>query len=294
MLFHLNIRQKIKTNIMKWVLILSIFLILIMPVKALLDPATVYCQSLGYNYTINQTEYGEQGICILPNDKKVDEWDFLEGKVENEYSYCRLHDYNIKTVNGNICNTIFSEECAVCILENGTEVEVTTLMRLSFQEGRCGDGRCTIGENYDKCPQDCPSGGEDTFCDGIADGICDPDCIALGIKENDPDCITTTTKKTTTTIQLCNKNKKCEPILGENYNTCSPECPSGSKDDYCDKVSDGICDPDCTEKEDFDCKKPSMLWFYIVIGIVIIVLLVLFFTRIIREKEIGRPKQYPY
>ncbi|MBI2151256.1 hypothetical protein HYU21_00840 [Candidatus Woesearchaeota archaeon] len=44
--------------------------------------------------------------------------------------------------------------------------------------------RCEASENYASCPQDCPSGGSDGFCDTLADGRCDPDCLA-----NDLDCL---------------------------------------------------------------------------------------------------------
>ena len=39
----------------------------------------------------------------------------------------------------------------------------------------------------------------------------------------------------------------------ENYKTCPQDCSSGGKDNYCDKVKDGICDPDCKMGEDPDC-----------------------------------------
>jgi thioredoxin 1 len=49
----------------------------------------------------------------------------------------------------------------------------------------CDDGYCDTHENYVICPQDCPSGVEDGYCDGIEDDICDPDCTA---ETDDPDC----------------------------------------------------------------------------------------------------------
>lgn len=78
---------------------------------------------------------------------------------------------------------------------------------------------------------------------------------------------------------LCNKNGKCEqfeneqlcpsdcgapkPAQGgcgnkicdttETHATCPVDCPSGGRDNYCDRVRDGICDPDCTNNEDPDC-----------------------------------------
>ena len=39
-------------------------------------------------------------------------------------------------------------------------------------------------ENYLTCPQDCPSGSSDKYCDGMKDGHCDPDCES----GRDPDC----------------------------------------------------------------------------------------------------------
>ncbi len=44
---------------------------------------------------------------------------------------------------------------------------------------------CEVGiENHLNCPLDCPSGGQDDYCDGSEDGRCDPDCAV----DEDPDC----------------------------------------------------------------------------------------------------------
>ena len=47
----------------------------------------------------------------------------------------------------------------------------------------CGNDNCDITETYYTCPQDCPSGSADNYCDKVEDGICDPDC-----KGEEPDC----------------------------------------------------------------------------------------------------------
>ena len=47
----------------------------------------------------------------------------------------------------------------------------------------CGDGTCDITETHYTCPEDCPSGGLDNYCDKTEDDICDPDCFG-----QDPDC----------------------------------------------------------------------------------------------------------
>ena len=46
-------------------------------------------------------------------------------------------------------------------------------------------------------------------------------------------------------------NNVCEDH--ESYESCTKDCKSGSKDDFCDEVKDGICDPDCSPKTDADC-----------------------------------------
>lgn len=56
------------------------------------------------------------------------------------------------------------------------------------------------------------------------------------------------------TIELCNNNKICEIDKKENYLSCPSDCPSGSNDNYCDRVLDGKCDLDCGVIElDIDC-----------------------------------------
>ena len=97
----------------------------------------------------------------------------------------------------------------------------------------------TKGENYITSPEDCPSGSSDGLCDQVKDGRCDPDCTSTA----DVDC-------------LCG-NGKCDVQYGESAGTCKQDCPSGGADNYCDtaneSVSDGTCDPDCSESVDADC-----------------------------------------
>ena len=147
---------------------------------AMLSPAEVYCEALGYEVVVESTELGEKALCRLPNDQTVDAWDFLNGKVALEWSYCAQQGYEAKHVeDSEVC-----VECTVCVLPDGMEVEVTQLMGLTFDATECGDGTCGLPENYETCPEDCPSGGWDAYCDGVSDGICDPDCE----EGADPDC----------------------------------------------------------------------------------------------------------
>jgi len=104
------------------------------------------------------------------------------------------------------------------------------------------DQVCDVGENYATCPDDCPSGSSDGFCDTLPDGICDTDCY----RKDDPDCI-------------CNDDGKCDTGIETSQN-CPNDCKSGTaEDEYCDGAADGICDEDCVEEgSDPDCKKLNL------------------------------------
>ncbi|MEM2919043.1 MAG: DUF333 domain-containing protein [Candidatus Altiarchaeota archaeon] len=232
-------------EVIKKIFVFILILILSNLATSMLNPAAVYCNSLGYEYVIEQTPEGEIGFCKFKDGSKCSDWEFLSGKCGQKYSYCSKEGYKIKTTTDfEKCAHLFSEECAVCVLKNGTEIEVTKLMNLNFDEGVCGDNICVLGENFLSCPQDCPSGSYDGYCDGLKDGKCDPDC-EIG---KDPDCKISTT---TTTIAVICGNGKCEQ--NENFGNCPEDCPSGERDNYCDAQSDDKCDPDCRAELDPDC-----------------------------------------
>lgn len=138
---------------------------------------------------------------------------------------------------------------------------------VSIPNGKCEPEK---GENYVNSPEDCPSGSADNLCGGVNDGTCDPDCE----KDADVDC-------------LCG-DSKCEGSKGESYNTCPQDCPSGSSDNYCDKINDGNCDPDCLVTEDSDCKHVSTsktteegvpLWLLVIVMALVLVLVIYLLFR---------------
>jgi len=65
---------------------------------ALPNPAAVYCEKLGYEYQIIDTEKGQEGLCVISNNLKLNAWDFFKGKVGKEYSYCAKKGYGTKYV----------------------------------------------------------------------------------------------------------------------------------------------------------------------------------------------------
>lgn len=215
--------------------ILSIMIVaaLAASATALRNPAAVYCEAAGYTYAVEHTAQGDTGYCQLTGGQKVEAWRFIQGAEAPDKSYCAQKGYKIKTVNDpQKCALFGLPTCAVCVLADGSEVEVTQLMNLTFTEGQCGDGTCGYPENYDTCPKDCPSGGLDGYCDGLKDGICDPDCLNQNKTSQDPDCPTTTTtvpkatpttvKGTTATARPTTTLPLTEPLQQQNNNSCIP------------------------------------------------------------------------
>ncbi|MCS7134481.1 MAG: DUF333 domain-containing protein [Candidatus Pacearchaeota archaeon] len=85
------------------VLFFVVFLIFLMNyVSALPNPAAVYCTELGYEHKIEDTPFGEKGICILPNKEECEEWAFLQGRCGKKYSYCARQGYEMKIENGRV------------------------------------------------------------------------------------------------------------------------------------------------------------------------------------------------
>ncbi|PIN80371.1 hypothetical protein COV11_04140 [Candidatus Woesearchaeota archaeon CG10_big_fil_rev_8_21_14_0_10_30_7] len=54
-------------------------------------------------------------------------------------------------------------------------------------------------------------------------------------------------------LAMCNQNYICEPNK-ENHKNCAIDCVIGGKDDLCEDVIDGVCDPDCSSSQDLECE----------------------------------------
>ncbi len=95
-------------------------------VSAISNPSAVYCESLGYEYEISSTENGDIGICVISPNIKLDAWEFFEGKIGQQYSYCAMNGYITQTLDDG--KNSFSEEYAACA---SAEESVSDLMNLS-------------------------------------------------------------------------------------------------------------------------------------------------------------------
>ncbi len=98
------------------------------------------------------------------------------------------------------------------------------------------------------------------------------------------------TKDLNVEVEFCGNNR-CDIEVKEYVLNCPKDCPAGSKDNYCDKLEDKICDPDCKKTEDKDCM--NLIKKYILIGITILVLGVglFYFLRIKKKKTTKKPKK---
>ncbi len=173
---------KNKRNLM--LLSLLITLLSSAPAWALKNPAAVYCHALGYEYQVLQSKTGWVGHCVIPKVAPVRAWQFLQGQSGQEFNACSRYGYKTQIVkDAKLCQSIFSEFCAVCMTKAGA-IEASQLLKLDFNQSQCGDGTCGMPENFKTCPKDCPSGSADHFCDAQSDKICDPDCDP----KQDPDC----------------------------------------------------------------------------------------------------------
>jgi len=98
---------------MRWVCVLSICILLMTSVvSAINNPSAAYCEKMGYEYKVKETPLGEDGICVA-NGIEFNAWDFLNGKVGKEYSYCAKHGYDVETVREN--KNGYPLEYAVCV-----------------------------------------------------------------------------------------------------------------------------------------------------------------------------------
>jgi putative hemolysin len=74
------------------------------------NPASVYCNSLGYNL--------KDDYCLFPDGSKRNQWEFFSGKCGQKFSYCERYGKGKIDVVRESC--AYSSECAVCILPDGT------------------------------------------------------------------------------------------------------------------------------------------------------------------------------
>ncbi len=74
------------------------------------NPASFYCQEMGYELEMREIQGGTQGICILPDGAECEEWEFLSGACSSEWTFCQRQGYNIQA----------GEGTGVCLFPDGS------------------------------------------------------------------------------------------------------------------------------------------------------------------------------
>jgi putative hemolysin len=101
--------------------------------RGLGNPAALYCQKLGYQYEIVDTDEGQYGTCTFFDGSTCDDWRFLECRCGGEYSYCAIHGYDwITKTDG---QNPYSRDYCVCVLD-GEEIGAVTEL-VDVEEGGC-------------------------------------------------------------------------------------------------------------------------------------------------------------
>jgi putative hemolysin len=132
-----------KTGYLHVVLFLLALGMLALPAGAMTNPSAGYCTALGYQYTdVKGADGAMTGYCLLAGNQSVDAWQFLEGNVSADQSYCRKQGLEIRTISDPAVCGLLGSTCAVCVKADGTTQEVTSMMGLDFREKICNDKIC--------------------------------------------------------------------------------------------------------------------------------------------------------
>ncbi|MBN1310298.1 MAG: DUF333 domain-containing protein [Anaerolineae bacterium] len=91
----------------------------------LANPASVYCQGLGYREETREGEGGQYGVCIFSDGSECDTWDFLSGRCGQAHSYCVQQGYTLE----------MDDNVAICTFPDGSSCP-----EIDFFEDRCGPG----------------------------------------------------------------------------------------------------------------------------------------------------------
>ena len=97
------------------------------PMTGLANPASVYCQGLGYKEETRENELGQYGVCILPKGLECDTWDFLAGRCGVEHSYCAQQGFELKGSN--------DKNVGTCVFDDGSKCD-----EFAYYQGECLPG----------------------------------------------------------------------------------------------------------------------------------------------------------
>ena len=81
------------------------------------NPAAVYCEAMGYRYSvIKDTNGSDSGICTFPDHSRAGAWNFYRGKEAQRFSYCEKNGFTMESEQ--IREHGFITEVPVCGTQN--------------------------------------------------------------------------------------------------------------------------------------------------------------------------------
>ena len=84
------------------------------------NPASVYCQDMGYKSELREDTSGNQyEVCILPDESECRSWDLLKGKCGQKFTICEKQGNRIET--RVLDMGTWKMEYAVCVFPDGSE-----------------------------------------------------------------------------------------------------------------------------------------------------------------------------
>lgn len=93
----------------------------------LANPASVYCQELGYTEETRMGEDGEYSVCIFADGSECDSWAFLGGWCGQEHSYCLQQGFALQASNEtNVATCLFTDD--------------SSCNEYEYQQGQCKPG----------------------------------------------------------------------------------------------------------------------------------------------------------
>ena len=97
------------------------------PSVGLANPASVYCQGLGFEEETRENGYGQYGVCIFPDGTECDTWDFLAGRCGVKHSYCVRKGFKLQASKDTSIGT--------CLFDDGS-----TCNEYLYYDGKCKPG----------------------------------------------------------------------------------------------------------------------------------------------------------
>ncbi len=84
------------------------------------NPAALYCGYLGYKYKVVNTEKGQVGYCIFPDNTSCSAWKFFRGECKQEYTACkRIYNGSLVYENGTLFCIFDNRKCKEFLLAQG-------------------------------------------------------------------------------------------------------------------------------------------------------------------------------